>query len=44
MGAERFGSDMYNGRQIPVWRLAVCRQLVVPGEMSAQVPTSPLEE
>ena len=44
MGAKRFGSDKHNGRQIPVWRLAVCRQLVVPGEMPAQVPTSPLEE
>ena len=30
MGAEHFGSDMRNGRLLPVWRLAVCRQLVAP--------------
>ena len=30
MGEEDFGSDMRNGRRLPVWRLAVCRPLVVP--------------
>ena len=30
MGAEHFGSDMRNGRRLPGWRLAVCRQLGVP--------------
>ena len=53
MGAEHFEPDILNGRRLPVWRLAVCRQLVVldfllrcreSGEIPPQVPTFPFEE